>query len=272
MADQIAKLNEANEEQEWLIDYQRETISEQEGKINQQEKKISEQAEKINEQEVKISEQEVKINKQDGNIIALNAELNKLRKESAGDDVKTLVRLADAGKVDIGLKRQSAVYEFSISMTALMGSDKPQMSGLFFCDDLAWSVDVQKKKFGTKSYLSVYLRATNFANESNNWSTKTAFTITLLNSHPLFNVTRGHMMFWGPEFSNHSPCWGYNDMITIDKLRTVSLLGSSFIQNGEIKLRVDLQAKKSVSTVSTSSKLAWALLVTVLVVVGVRRL
>ena len=191
-------------------------------------------------QQLKISEQEKKIS-------ALNAELDKLRVESKVTNLGALARLAD-GKVDIGLKRQKADVKCSIGgMAAFLNSDEKKytQSEFFFYDDRAWSVEVGKQRFEDKTYLSVCLRATDFANPSANWSIKAACKITLLNSKPLSNLSFGSKKFGHLEFSKQRPLWGWDNFITINELRSGGFLSSSFIKNDEIKLKVYLRVEKS---------------------------
>ena len=177
---------------------------------------------------------------QEQTISALNVELDKLRTVSKDCDLSAFVKLADDSKVDLGLKRRKAIVECSIGgIDAFVNAStsKTLRSRYFFCDGLAWSVEVKIQKFEGVRYLSVYLSATNFADV--NWPIKAAYQVKLLNRNPLFNVSM-RPSFSDSEFSKHSPSWGQHKFTTID-----NLCSNGYIKNDEIKFRVDLSVKKS---------------------------
>lgn len=213
---------------------------------------------------LKIKGQEEKIIEQEKQISVLNVELDKLRMERESDDLGQLVRLAASKGADIGVKRQKVVFEFSLgNMAAFLtpSIEKRETKGeFFFCGNRAWSVEVLREFLWGGAYLSVYLRATDFANDSADWSTKADFKVTLLNSCSSFDVSKSYTNL---KFSKSSACWGWNKFIKIGKLRS-----DAYIKNDEIKFQVDLQIKKSTPANSSARGLGKkTLFILVLVVV-----
>ena len=181
-------------------------------------------------------DKQLKISEQAEEISALNVELDKLRvKGKNGDDLSELVKPADGNC----LKMAIVGFECSIGdMAAFLESGEKRKSQFVFFNYLAWSIEISKKletssevtSEGT-DYLSVLVRADNLANSPASWSTIVTSRVILLNQR---SADQNRIFASSNiQFSDHSPSWGRNDLITLKQLRD-----DSFIEGDQIKFLV----------------------------------
>ena len=192
-----------------------------------------------------IDDQESESIAQAHRISDLNKKVTKL-----GKDVQRFKRadlgklvLMSKGKVDIGVERKSADFEYELmNAKAFLKGFRNRFSRYFIANHLAWYLSVCVKGRRQKKFLAIYLHSESYADELGDWSIEATYGLSILiqsGSQSEDKLKLDTAVFG----TKTSLALGWPKFISLQDLRA-----GGYIKSDKIKIQVHLELGKLIRT------------------------